>query len=197
MSDSPSLYLCAHDILKVQNQCNFCTLQYQMQNDYDLLSNRINGLHANKLQQIDLNEKARKKFEGIQKQIDDVIGISVKGDMKLENEIDELKKEIKEISNYECHNRALIDAVFAEIKELDKICINNLSAWNLSDIISRLDKLEQMQKDILNAPNLIWAKYNKTPHKCPICDGLGKQLYLIAQQVQICKPCEGKGIVWS
>ena len=42
----------------------------------------------------------------------------------------------------------------------------------------------------------------KTPHKCPVCDGAGlvsKPLYLggTGTDMYPCKCCEGKGIIWG
>jgi hypothetical protein len=39
--------------------------------------------------------------------------------------------------------------------------------------------------------------YSKKPYRCPLCDGFGKQLHLITQEVSECKACNGIGIVWG
>lgn len=49
-------------------------------------------------------------------------------------------------------------------------------------------RLEEMVREL--------EERKKTPHKCPVCDGIG--FYWPENCVrQDCTPCEGKGIVWG
>lgn len=63
-------------------------------------------------------------------------------------------------------------------------------------VFERIKKLEEMQKNMLTCPNIIWAKYNKTPHCCPVCDGKGQWFEEPSNEYH-CNSCDGKGIVWG
>lgn len=102
----------------------------------------------------------------------------------------------------------------------DKINTTTNSLW-CNEIENRLNIIENSlikQVGILgNALNDISnATYreNKTPHKCPVCDGKGKiskePIYSLSadhykpidqrhltRTVKQCESCEGKGIVWG
>lgn len=91
----------------------------------------------------------------------------------------------------------------AKYKELETFFVQQRDCLN-----DRLSAVEQMQKDFINMPNIIWRKYNKTPYKCPVCDGEGdikKEIHpKIAEFEKLptclaisCKACEGKGILWA
>lgn len=65
----------------------------------------------------------------------------------------------------------------------------------IQELFKRIDKLEEQINTITCMPNVYWAKYNKTPHKCPVCDGFGNRIY--ENQVSPCHSCEGKGVIWG
>lgn len=62
--------LCKHRVTLGTEECQLCTLENAVNELYASLNNRIEGLHANKLQQIDLNKRAEKKFEELENKID-------------------------------------------------------------------------------------------------------------------------------
>jgi predicted nuclease with TOPRIM domain len=69
-------------------------------------------------------------------------------------------------------------------------------------ISHRVDELETEIKELKRFQDITHEQYKlitdrKRPHKCPVCDGFGKKLYLIAQESRLCDTCEGKGIVWG
>lgn len=71
-----------------------------------------------------------------------------------------------------------------------------------SDVLLRLTKIETLVQDIISAPNVVWGKYNKTPHKCPICDGRGDYRRFNPEPSNgyidcICTACDKTGIVWG
>lgn len=96
------------------------------------------------------------------------------------------------------------------VEALEKSHYHNANAF-----YARLDKLETMQRDMLNAPNLIWAKYNKTPYCCPVCNGEAKTQVLYTKNAMVLEPfekritdsegrhfilchaCDGKGVLWG
>lgn len=78
-------------------------------------------------------------------------------------------------------------------------CIRNLEK-NLDYDEHQLKRLEKKFRDLEQLfydEKATFRNPEKKPHKCPVCDGLGSQLYLISQQAQKCESCEGKGIVWG
>ncbi len=73
------------------------------------------------------------------------------------------------------------------IDKIEKILENKFG------LISRIGILGNALHDLSEENHRLKQK----PHRCPICDGLGKNLALIAQQVSVCNVCEGKGIIWG
>ena len=67
----------------------------------------------------------------------------------------------------------------------------------IKSIETLVEKIEDMQIAMTTMPNVVWAKYQKTPHKCPVCDGQGKLWPIGTIGYDRCDPCEGKGIVWG
>lgn len=65
-----------------------------------------------------------------------------------------------------------------------------------------------MHQLIINSVSLVQSRLSKKlrkkrkmkPHKCPVCDGLGERNnpdYDSTLATILCKPCEGKGVLWS
>lgn len=124
----------------------------------------------------------------------------------------ELSKRLSELESYietdklhnDWHHKILdiqenIKAIHNEVfsTQLNRIDTLEESYQGLFHEISQLDKtINQLVDKIFELGNFYY-KEKKAPHKCPICHGNGKELSLIAQQVSICNPCEGKGIVWG
>lgn len=84
----------------------------------------------------------------------------------------------------------------------------NKIAWVeclLKDFIAsangRIDKLETDFKEKLDIDYKKWVQYfnevypKRSPHKCPVCNGLG--CWERNDGVASCITCEGKGIVWG
>jgi DnaJ-class molecular chaperone len=73
---------------------------------------------------------------------------------------------------------------------------------------SRKDKeLEVRIKELERFQDITHEKYQKnikgrTPHKCPVCDGVGVNVVIgevrgLPIKSDKCPSCEGKGIVWG
>lgn len=63
---------------------------------------------------------------------------------------------------------------------------------------------EELVSSMVSMPNVVWAKYNKTPHKCPVCEGTCMRpnplrgLNNAEMPVNLdCIACEGAGILWA
>ncbi len=62
-----------------------------------------------------------------------------------------------------------------------------------TDVMYLKQRLDAYEKRV------IWAKYCKSPHKCPVCDGSGGVKHPLTGLIEPakCHVCEGKGIVWG
>lgn len=72
------------------------------------------------------------------------------------------------------------------------------------ELKNSIDSLTEMYKELsLKHVKLIDIELNKTPHKCPVCDGIGMvKSYMGIKDISgcagfECNACEGKGIVWG
>lgn len=120
-----------------------------------------------------------------------------------------LHSQIKELQNeFEGHcvacqssfddisdNEISLEKKINNLKNDYKLYSNPLQAqiWQ-ENITKRLEELEKMQKDMISMPNVIWSKYNRTPHTCPKCSGDGANKYLPQCK---CHPCQGTGVLWN
>lgn len=82
--------------------------------------------------------------------------------------------------------------------------LSDLEKWTRKDedrIYDRIKKIEETIKSMTELPNVYWTKYNKSPHKCPLCDGIGCGIIGEIKELPIktdcCHGCEGKGIIWG
>lgn len=90
--------------------------------------------------------------------------------------------------------------------------INLNRKWQANtELSNRLSEIESHLKEVCRFQDITNAQYkvniHKKPHKCPVCDGNKKRIYLntdvngdnFKSQVQEnkCHVCEGKGIVWG
>ncbi len=102
-----------------------------------------------------------------------------------------------------------ITLIYARLKKIEKFhdefkdvlkkdLTTHRKMWD--EVYERLDRLEGMTITEDEMKNFI-----KTPHKCPVCNGCGTWELESLEEVSnnhgskylICKPCEGKGIVWG
>jgi len=75
----------------------------------------------------------------------------------------------------------------------------------VSPMVKQIQKLEERIKEIERFQEITHLQYkvvqeNKKLHKCPVCDGKRKELSVMPNGGYFefdCKPCEGKGIIWS
>ena len=81
----------------------------------------------------------------------------------------------------------------------------------ISNLIKRIEKLEETLSNSIKdnlLKNIEIARLNERPHKCPVCEGQGKDTNrLVVDEVKKpstinmknpdCHACNGKGIVWG
>ena len=124
------------------------------------------------------NPNGMQNYPGMQKQINDVIGLFVKADSVLENDIIKLQQ------SREAHSRSHND-IFDRVEKLEKLD----------------DEFALLQGQI-NAMRILGD--DKKPHKCPVCNGEGRvkcdpplkkdnATYFSLS----CVPCQEKGVVWG
>jgi len=84
-----------------------------------------------------------------------------------------------------------------EIREIKSECEIHCGA--ITCLESKVKELEKRLEALEKNKYVQQVQYfgGKKPHKCPICDGAGKKLFLISQQVQKCESCHETGIVWG
>lgn len=119
-------------------------------------------------------------------------------DNKLENDIIKLELRMLELRMDDLENKIsekyAHPCVIGRIEKLEK-------ERDLG--MERIKRLEEKWHDMVSMPNIFWAKYNKTPHRCPVCDGNKTHKRMMMQAGQMvwiednCICCEGKGIVWG
>ncbi len=93
-----------------------------------------------------------------------------------------------------------IDRCFERIEELErwkKVAIDK----NIQDI-NKIKELEVRIEGCIERTRIqfMTTRVNKTPHKCPVCEGKGLVflMYSITDTHQaLCQPCEGKGVIWG
>jgi len=213
-----TLSVCIHGAPVKFGRCLLCNpMERKTVNIGDLideliaLRNRIEALHEYKLRQIDDHRKLNKWQEGIQKQINDVIGLFVKADSVLENDIIKLQQ------SREAHSRSNKD-IFERIDGLEKLYYSSTDVEQV--LLNRINELEDKLENIIPR---VWSAEQKgciamdaiegngrfkgkSPHKCPICDGKGKlypdkpetgMIWDFKDNNQVCDSCQGKGILWG
>lgn len=71
----------------------------------------------------------------------------------------------------------------------------------IRDLENKIKKFENDFEQKLDVDYKKWIAYynvvhpKKSPHKCPVCDGLGKTDVLLPDAC--CNACKGKGVVWG
>lgn len=112
--------------------------------------------------------------------------------------IEKLTDRIEELEDFEGRLPTLIKS-FQMILDINIKRVDELERWqkvaiekNIEDI-QRIRKLEKNISQLLSSHKMVY----KTPHKCPVCEGSGNKLYLIAQETHECHACEGKGVLWG
>lgn len=90
-------------------------------------------------------------------------------------------------------------------KKIDNI-VSQLKAWDEDleylDSMKLPKRIEKLEKQIANwEEEFYFLKdklrcYDKKPHKCPLCDGLGGTK-ISGTIDEYCNVCDGKGIVWG
>jgi len=58
----------------------------------------------------------------------------------------------------------------------------------------RIKDLEESYQGLSTELRYLLDNNNKKPHKCPVCDGLGKATLFKDGN---CQPCVGKGVLWN
>lgn len=111
----------------------------------------------------------------------------------LKKEISELKDSfIKSLSNYRTDHVAL----HIKISELEKDRLDHLNPTAFVILKKRCDNLEELIYEFKSQ----LRNQNRTPHRCPCCEGSGRyqlRTALNASDIIDCHACEGSGIVWS
>lgn len=79
--------------------------------------------------------------------------------------------------------------------ELER-CIDFMKENDVNRNTHYLSQFERID-EILNLIKEGNMRDGRKPHKCPVCDGYGKILSLIAQESNKCNACEGKGVIWG
>lgn len=132
--------------------------------------------------------------------------------IKLMNNHDLLQHRIENLENSPFGKSPTYAPLLKRLEDIEKIQQNYHEYKIIID--ATLEKLKEMQSAMLNSPNLIWQKYNKTPHKCPVCDGEGnlqtefKSTLTMALDTRYkmdakgityisCHSCDGRGILWN
>lgn len=92
----------------------------------------------------------------------------------------------------------LLSAELSLLKESYASPIEKMVEQNVNSVWKAIDELSNKLHNLKSMPNVAWAKYNKMPFKCPVCEGTrictSKEDMGLSWQ---CEPCEGKGIVWG
>lgn len=96
-----------------------------------------------------------------------------------------------------------------EIVKLDEITIikkdlahmRRSNRENIREITLRQDYIENYVKECFEVlvgacPLEIERLYRKKPHRCPVCDGKGKNDQTMRVDEK-CHPCKGLGVLWQ
>jgi hypothetical protein len=213
--------VCIHGIDPINHTCNFCQIERRISDSHASLNNRIESLHYNKLQQIDLNQKAENEFKGI-KQAVNVLHehriMQIDENRKISKRIDEIQNTQAEVINHcvdrlnELENKEnhifsteiqrdvthLLNRIYDIEKEIKKC----YEANPLQPINERFENLEKQLIEVKRFQDITHEQYmtRKRPHKCPVCGGCGLNkniLSSIPSMFPVCESCEGKGIIWG
>lgn len=99
-------------------------------------------------------------------------------------------------------NHDWISRIEAHLNKLHDM-INLEDRITAKDVLDRLTEVEGLANATRDAYNSMCApSLKKTPHKCPVCDGIGINCLIgefrsLPIKADICQSCEGKGIVWG
>lgn len=105
----------------------------------------------------------------------------------------EIFERLDKLEKLDDFNDEIHSAILNSIKNIEK------------EIDERINELSEKLNNLISMPNIAWAKYNKTPHKCPVCDGsrnsrgryFDEFLRAGMETFIECKSCDGKGILWG
>lgn len=106
-------------------------------------------------------------------------------------------KRLEEYQGYQANTNRAFDKTLEELKDIeaDKRLIRlELAIKAFDELINNIDVQIVELKRFQDITHQEYMQRRKTPHKCPVCDGLGKATLF---RDGICIPCEGKGIVWG
>lgn len=99
-----------------------------------------------------------------------------------------------------------------KVKQLEECSFGEQLDGLEQKLDERIEKLEEKLTNLVTMPNIAWAKYNKTPHKCPVCYGAGDFLLQSIEDIQAlgafrtdgmgrkytkCHACDSKGVLWG
>lgn len=108
----------------------------------------------------------------------------------------EISIDIEVLSHLIKHCQEGIEKCFERIEKLEDMARERANLINYKSYLQLSDRIFSLEKSIEN-----YRGY-KTPHKCPVCDGIGisrNHLFLIEGEIADvrCICCEGKGAVWG
>jgi hypothetical protein len=144
--------------------------------------------------------------EGREKELDDQIARCAKENLRMSGchvPISQCHCKCHVSQTWCCGNCASVDLKdeFVSVHVIHTMR-QTIEAWQkgcevlIVELQSRIKELEEMQKSMISMPNMVWAKYHKTPYKCPVCDGYAGTV-LNGVIDEHCHACEGKGILWG
>lgn len=178
---------CEHGKEVRKEQCHLCDIKRQIMaltDMYKELSVRVCGFHDHKLRQIDENKKISAK-------VDEIIKLFLKGDSQLEDDVIRIERKIEKLEQ-QTVNISLLHSSNQGHETWKRGC-----EVLISGIQKELMELKRFQ-DITHEQ----YKNRKSPHKCPVCEGIGincdiGEIRGLPIKSDKCHSCEGKGIVWG
>ena len=176
------------------------------------LVGKVDTMMANFISTEAVELLVKTNVENIWKRIDQIEKVYVKLDENLANHRARINNCQEDVKNLQIHKNKQIDENRAVSKHLDKLDTQDGNGHSL--LSGRIDALTEMYKELSlmctrHDDNIRTFRegYPKRPHKCPTCNGQGKNIdKLVAvpydgtihKLVEAdCHSCEGKGVLWG